>query len=86
MIFDSSYYLKWIEAHHPAAHGIDFKAVQLCVLAAVDANKVFYGITVFEPRSLDQAFFEKLSLRQKKTQDSSFILYLPESRYFRFEF
>jgi two-component system chemotaxis response regulator CheB len=78
--FDSSLYLKWIDANSVAVQGADYTLTNLCVLCSQNAQKQITGFTAFEPRALDAALVERLEQRQLRTEfkDQTFIIYIPD--------
>lgn len=79
MKLDSSLYLKWMAADHPSVAGLNFFTTGQCGLAAKNTHNEITGLTIFEPRDLNEKFVEKLKLRAARPEfvSSSFILYAP---------
>jgi two-component system, chemotaxis family, protein-glutamate methylesterase/glutaminase len=80
MRFNSSLYLKWIDAKNDSLKGASFNVVNLCTLAAKNKSGKITGITVFEPKDLTDSFFSRLAVRKSRPEfmNSDFVLYLPQ--------
>lgn len=88
MTFDKRLFLKWINLEEGgSAPQVDSRLINLCVLVSQDVAKKVIGFTVFEPRSLDQNFFERLKTRSLRPEfaQAKFKLYLPTFLKHRFE-
>ena len=80
MRFDSSLYLKWMDAKNPGLQGVDLRFTNLCTLLSKDQEGQVTGLTVFEPKDFSQDFLSRLDVRRQKEEfaDSDFVLYLPQ--------
>lgn len=80
MRFKEDLYLKWLDPTNPSLQGMEFKAVNQCVLAAYDSKKKIMGLTVFKPQSLDLLFIDRLKKRISKPEMSGakFHIFYPD--------
>lgn len=79
------YRLKWMDAKHASAVGLDLKFINTQVLAFTGKDGLVAGWTAFEPRDLNRQFLEKVQFRLAAFEGAySLCLYAPPTLTARF--
>lgn len=80
MKFDSSCYLKWMDAQNPLLQGADIYLTQVCAVFAKDESEQITGFTAFETKDFNETFLKKFEARRSRIENSKckYMLFIPE--------
>lgn len=79
MSFPDDLKLRWLTPDHPKLQGYETKILHHCLIGCGLSPHNLSGLTVFDPRDLKPATFDRLKARITKHPDQRFFLFYPQA-------